>query len=205
MSLQYYIVNDGTQQGPFPAESLPAHGLTGDSYIWREGLPGWTKARDLPELSSLLYGTPSSTYQQEEQASAYAQPQTPPPYQQPYQQPHQGYNPGNDPYRQYGRSEEPVPHTNWLPWAIVATVVSFCLSCIGMIFGIVGIVQANKANTFYDRGWTQRGDQCNSTAKTMTIIAFVLAVIGLIVGIVNFSSGGIDEYRELMEEISRYN
>lgn len=187
MSLQYYIVNDGTQQGPFPAESLPAHGLTGDSYIWREGLPGWTKARDLPELSSLLYGTPSTA--------------TPPPYQQTYQ----GYNPGNDPYRQYGRSEEPVPHTNWLPWAIVATVVSFCLSCIGMIFGIVGIVQANKANTFYDRGWTQRGDQCNSTAKTMTIIAFVLAVIGLIVGIVNFSSGGIDEYRELMEEISRYN
>lgn len=183
MSLQYYIVNDGVQQGPYPAESLPTHGLTADSYIWREGLPGWTKARDLPELASFL-GT---------------QPTPPPPYQQ---QPYQDYNPGNDPYRQYGRSEEPVPHTNWLPWAIVATVVSFCLSCIGMIFGIVGIVQANKANTFYDRGWAQRGDQCNSTAKTMTIIAFVLAAIGLIVGVVNFSTGGIDEYRDIMEQIS---
>ncbi len=79
-----------------------------------------------------------------------------------------------DPYRDDSRYGEPVPHTNWLPWAVVATVAAFLLSCIGMIFGIIGIVQANKANTAYQRGDFSIGDSANSTARLMTIIAFVL-------------------------------
>ena len=71
-------------------------------------------------------------------------------------------------------------HTNWLPWAIAATIVGLLFSCIGAVFGIIGIVQANKANTFYGMGDDAEGDRVNSNARIMTIIAFVLAGIGLI-------------------------
>ena len=70
--------------------------------------------------------------------------------------------------------------TNWLPWAIVATVAGFFTSCIGAIFGIIGIVQANKANSFYAQGFDAEGDAANSNAKTMTIIGLIFAGIGIL-------------------------
>jgi hypothetical protein len=71
-------------------------------------------------------------------------------------------------------------HTNWLPWAIVATIAGFLCSCIGAVFGIIGIVNANKANTFYAQGDEASGNQANNTAKIMTIISLVVAGVGLI-------------------------
>ena len=60
-------------------------------------------------------------------------------------------------------------------------MVGFFTSCIGAIFGIVGIVQANKANTCYARGLEPEGDAANANAKVMTIIGLVLAALGLLV------------------------
>ena len=75
-----------------------------------------------------------------------------------------------------------------MPWAIVGTIVGALFSCIGMIFGIIGIVKANNANKAYAVGDETGGDMNNSSAKTMTIIALVLAGIGLIVNLVWFGS-----------------
>lgn len=107
--------------------------------------------------------------------------------QPPYGQPNQGYdNPynrpqppyGQNPYNPYNPYRQNLP-TNWLPWAIGATIVGFLFSCIGAIFGIIGIIQANKANTFYATQDDFEGDRCNSNAKTMTIIGYCLAGLGL--------------------------
>ena len=140
------------------------------------------------------YGQPQQPYGQPQQP--YGQPQ--PPYgqpQQPYGQPQQPYGQPQQPYGQpqppYGQPQpygNPVPHTNWMPWAIVGTIVGALFSCIGMIFGIIGIVKANNANKAYAVGDETGGDMNNSSAKTMTIIALVLAGIGLIVNLVWFGS-----------------
>ena len=147
------------------------------------------------------YGQPQQPYVQPQQP--YRQPQQPygqpqQPYgqpQQPYGQPQQPYGQPQQPYGQpqppYGQPQpygNPVPHTNWMPWAIVGTIVGALFSCIGMIFGIIGIVKANNANKAYAVGDETGGDMNNSSAKTMTIIALVLAGIGLIVNLVWFGS-----------------
>lgn len=91
---------------------------------------------------------------------------------------HEGYY---EQERRYQNDYRPGIRTNWLPWAIVATVVGFFTSCIGAIFGIIGIVQSSKANNLYARGYDVEGDAANSNAKTMTIIGLILAGIGVLV------------------------
>lgn len=89
-----------------------------------------------------------------------------------YHHQHQNYqNPNQNRYQQ------DIPHTNWLPWAIVTTVVSIFTNCLALVFGIIAIVQANKANNCYAQGKQYEGDSANSNAKIMTIIGLVL--IGL--------------------------
>lgn len=64
--------------------------------------------------------------------------------------------------------------------AIIGTVIGALFSCIGLIFGIIAINSAGKANSAYQMGDYVNGASYNSTAKTMTIISYVLAGIGLI-------------------------
>ncbi len=64
--------------------------------------------------------------------------------------------------------------------AIVGTVTGALFSCLGMIFGIIGIVYANKANQFFNMAREKEGATANSTAKVMTIISLVIAAAGLI-------------------------
>lgn len=50
MATLYYMIIEGRQAGPFPAEALKAQGLMPDTYVWREGLQNWVAASQLPEL-----------------------------------------------------------------------------------------------------------------------------------------------------------
>ena len=59
---QWYLAVDGAQQGPFEPGALPgqvsAGALTRDTLVWRNGMSQWTAAGQVPELASLLGGTP---------------------------------------------------------------------------------------------------------------------------------------------------
>ena len=50
---EYYILIGTEQQGPLSTEDLRGR-VTPQTYVWREGLPDWIRAGDLPELSGLL-------------------------------------------------------------------------------------------------------------------------------------------------------
>lgn len=197
METTYYIIVDGQQQGPLVHDELKFRYITPETYIWREGLEGWVKAGTLPELSDLF--TPAQPkpdtprYPTSQQMSGQ-QPSYQPPYGQGYNRPYQ--QPGSGQYY-----EEPIAHTNWLPWAIVATVLGFCTSCIGSVLGIIGIVYANKANDFYNRGNRAEGERNNNTARTCTIIGLVLAGIGLIGSIALLRSGTAANMVEILNAI----
>lgn len=150
----WYAMLNGRQTGPLPLETLVAMGLTASTPVWRPGMADWTEASRVPEVMSRLAGS------------------VPPPHygdwaRQAPQTPWQQGAPGQVPF-------------NWLPWAIVATVAGFLTSCIGAVFGIIAIINANKANTLYSAGQQARADQANSTAKTMTVLGLIFAGLGLI-------------------------
>ena len=67
---------------------------------------------------------------------------------------------------------------NWLVPAIISAVVAFMFSCIEVVFGIIAVVKASKANSLYQQQMYEEAEAQNSTAKTMTIIAFVFGGIG---------------------------
>lgn len=209
MNEQYFIIVDGQQKGPYPREVLRIQGMTPDTYVWREGMEGWAQASSMPELTALFAENQETIFPDVAQEPQQPQcgPQQPqygrqPNYgtQQPQygpqpqygQQPQYGPQPqyGQQPY--YGQPQYGNPyqqnmmnnvrtHTNWLPWAIVSTVLNCMFSCIGMIFSIIGIVQANKANNLYQMGNNAEADATNSNAKVMTIISLVLAGLGVLV------------------------
>lgn len=197
---QYYMVIDEKSTGPFTLDEVILHPrLTKDTLVWKPGIENWVPAHTLSEL-----------YPAFSKNESQAQEQVPPEYNQPPRQEYPGYNPNNQQENQeynrfannpqynthhtyhnhnryyerqdrYQNGYRPAFRTNWLPWAIVATIVGFFASCIGAIFGIIGIVQANRANTLYAQGFDREADAANSNAKIMTIIGLVFAGIGIIV------------------------
>lgn len=177
---------NGQQVGPLSFEELRLQNLTPESMVWREGLTEWVAASSIPELSPILLANTAETVKAPHQPghSSYAeQPNYP---QQPYQQPQQSYNNSySQPYNQgnYNPIGNPIPHTNWLPWAIITTIISTCTTCIGLFLGIIAIIYASRANTFYNNGQKADGDAANSTARILTIINIVLCIIGIIVSL----------------------
>lgn len=177
--MEYYIMVNGAQEGPYPKEMLRMKGLTADSYVWCAGLPTWVKASDVPELASMLEDSAFGGYAQAPTES------TAPPQQPQYGYgPQPQYAPGMNPRDSYGRPER-IPHFDWQGWAIAGTILGFLTSLVGGIFGIIGIVQANKANEAYARGDKYLGDAANSSAKVMTIIS--LAISGIVIGLIILS------------------
>ncbi len=161
----YYAMIGERRIGPASIVSLIEAGATAQTDVWCEGMPQWQPAGMVPEFSEALRRHSERAYSSyRQQGNAYYSPQQPP------------YAPA-------------VPHTNWMGWAIAGTVLGFFCSCIGGIFGIIGIVQANKANTAYAMGNQAMGDSANSTARIMTIISLVLAGAGLIGNILLGVSG----------------
>lgn len=155
MNRQYYLHINGNQIGPLPYDQLLAAGLTPQTKVWFEGAPGWVDASTVPELRSLFTS----------QGPTVA--------------------PGMDAYQSNTpTSDYPAGWVNWMPWAIVGTILGGLTTCLGLIFGIIGMSYANKANKMIKHGFLQEAIAANSTAKTMTILSLVLAGIGIIGSII---------------------
>ncbi len=49
----YYILKDNHKTGPFTLEELRDLKITKKTYVWYEGLFGWTKAEEILELTEI--------------------------------------------------------------------------------------------------------------------------------------------------------
>lgn len=81
------------------------------------------------------------------------------------------------------------PPRDYMALAIVATVVGFCTSCIGLITGIIAIVMASKSRKAYAMGDVVTGASAASTAKTLIIVTFVIAILGLVINLIMLATG----------------
>ncbi|MCH5232643.1 MAG: DUF4339 domain-containing protein [Muribaculaceae bacterium] len=200
----FAMINGERQVGPRTISELFEEGLDGDTPVWRGGMDNWFPAAQLPEFApyfrmppinkgsnrgfgETVTGTPPYNADQKPERTDFAN--------NPQYNPHHNYNNRNTGYSNgsnetryyYNEGRQFYDHgnytpmrTNWLPWAIGATVVGFFFSCIGAIFGIIGIVQANKANSLYAMHRHGEARQADNNAKIMTIIGYVFAGLGIL-------------------------
>jgi len=69
--MDFYLIVNGQQQGPFTIEELAKRGITPESEVWAEGMDDWKQAGDVPELTAVLQ---QQQFNQHQQAQAAATP-----------------------------------------------------------------------------------------------------------------------------------
>ena len=159
---EWYYARGNQQQGPVALQVIQEMLRTGqiqpNDLVWKQGLPNWLAASQVPELYA---GQPGAAAQQP------APPYAPAPQQYPqpggYAQP--GYFPAQQPYQ-----GEPVP--NYLVQAILVTL--FCC----LPFGIVSIVYAAQVNTKLAAGDYAGALDSSQKAKTWSLWSFGIGLVG---------------------------
>ncbi|MBD9370217.1 CD225/dispanin family protein [Xanthomonas sp. XNM01] len=95
----------------------------------------------------------------------------------------------------------PIP--NHLAWAIISTVLATCLCCPLGLVGIVAIVFSSKVNSLMNQGDFDGARRASANAKTWCWVATALAIIGLLWTVYFFSTGGMAEYQQIMQQIEQ--
>mgnify|MGYP005850141005 CR=1 FL=1 len=54
----WFLSRNGLNFGPFTVEQLVPNGLNAQTYVWRQGMAGWLRAAEVPELASVLASVP---------------------------------------------------------------------------------------------------------------------------------------------------
>ena len=159
----WFIVYNGQQVGPMEKEQMLSYGLNPNSRVWREGMPEWVFAYNVPELMEMI-----------SQNREYA-PQ--PPYPQ-----GGGYGMG-------GYSE---PQQNNNICAIIGMILGILSLCtifsiwFSLSFAIAGLVLSiiGRKNP-YQRGMATAGLVCS----IITLALFALGIIFLVTfGVALFSA-----------------
>lgn len=174
---QYYYASGDQQLGPFTIEELKSKNLNKDVYVWYEGLSDWTRAGDLPELSSLF----EVTYDTPQQPTV--NPTPPPPANTGYQQPQ---NQGG--YQQQYQQPQGVKPKTWLVESILSTL--FC--CLPA--GIAGIVFASKVDTLWAQGDIAGAEKASKDAKLWTTISFGVGLVFIVLYMIVVIGGALSGF-----------
>jgi len=90
-----------------------------------------------------------------------------------------------------------------MAWAIVSTILGFCLCCPALITGIVAIVFSSKVNGLLNQGDLDGARRASAQAKTWCWVTTALAIIGLLINVYVFSTGGMEQYMQMMEQVQQ--
>ena len=100
-------------------------------------------------------------------------------------------------------SAAPGSVPNHMAWAIVSTILGFCLCCPALITGIVAIVFSSKVNGLLNQGDLDGARRASAQAKTWCWVTTALAIIGLLINVYVFSTGGMEQYMQMMEQVQQ--
>ena len=152
--MKYYMHIGGQQVGPYEENELPSHGLTASTMVWREGMPDWVAASQVPELSHLL----------------------PPSQQPPRYQPQPGYGP----QQPYG-VQPPMPDT-YMVWAVLVTV--FCCLPFGIVSIVKASQVSSLYNQGRYQEAVAASEAAKKWAIWSAIVGVVLSIIVIVLQIV---------------------
>ena len=157
--MKYYMHIGGQQVGPYEENELPSHGLTASTMVWREGMPDWVAASQVPELSHLL----------------------PPSQQPPSYQPQPGYGP----QQPYG-AQPPMPDT-YMVWAILATLL--CCLPFGIVSIVKASQVSSLYNQGRYQEAVAASEAAKKWAIWSAIVGVVLSIIGFFLGLYGSLAG----------------
>ena len=116
--MEFHLIRNGKQEGPFTIEELGQQGITPESEVWAPGMADWKQAGDVPELTAVLQRAEFEASQQAariaENQAIPGQPYDPivPPTQAPPQVP------------RYGDVPEEPKKSGCTPWLIAALILA---------------------------------------------------------------------------------
>ena len=157
--MKYYMHIGGQQVGPYEENELPSHGLTASTMVWREGMPDWVAASQVPELSHLL----------------------PPSQQPPSYQPQPGYGP----QQPYG-ARPPMPDT-YMVWAILVTLL--CCLPFGIVSIVKASQVSSLYNQGRYQEAVAASEAAKKWAIWSAIVGVVLSIIGFFLGLYGSLAG----------------
>ena len=116
--MEFHLIRNGKQEGPFTVEELSQQGITPESEVWAPGMADWMQAGDVPELTAVLQ---RAEFEAAQQAARIAENQTP--TGQPYEPP---VAPSQVPPQvpRYGGPAEPEKKSGCTPWLIAGLILA---------------------------------------------------------------------------------
>ena len=117
--MEFHLIKNGKQEGPFTVEELSQQGISPESEVWAPGMADWQQAGDVPELTAVLQRAEFEASQQAARAAenqaTVGQPYDPvvPPTQAPPQVP-----------PRWPAQDEVKKKSGCTPWLIAALVLA---------------------------------------------------------------------------------
>lgn len=156
--MEFHLIRNGKQEGPFSVEELSQQGITPESEVWAPGMADWKQAGDVPELTAVLQRAEFEASQQAARAAenqvTTGQPYEPsvPPTQVPPQVPRYG-----------GVPEEPKK-SGCTPWLIAGLILAILFGT--MVFTCPNEQDHEKAIQEVTKEWV--GDKVDDNLGSIT-------------------------------------
>lgn len=112
--MEFHLIRNGKQEGPFSVEELAQLGITPESEVWAPGMADWKQAGDVAELTAVLQ---RAEFEAAQAAARSTENQTP------IGQPYDPQVPPTVPPR-YPIKDEPKKKSGCTPWLITALILA---------------------------------------------------------------------------------
>ena len=156
--MEFHLIRNGKQEGPFTVEELAQKGLTPESEVWAPGMADWQQAGDVPELTAVLQRAEFEASQQAARAAENQptmgqpyEPATPPSYNSPQVPP------------RYPIQEE-KKKSGCTPWLIAALILAILFGT--MVFTCPGRADHEAAIQEVTKAWV--GDKVDENLGSIT-------------------------------------
>ena len=162
--MEFHLIRNGKQEGPFSVEELAQQGLNPESQVWAPGMSDWQQAGDVPELTAVLQRAEFEASQQAarnaENQVATGQPYEPPvsPSQAPPQVP-----------PSYPVQPEPQKKSGCTPWLVAALILAILFAT--MVFTCPSREDHEAAIQEVTKAWV--GDKVDENLSGITGIGGV--------------------------------
>ena len=157
--MEFHLIRNGKQEGPFTVEELSQQGITPDSEVWAPGMKDWMQAGDVPELTAVLQ---RAEFEASQQAARMAENQ--PTMGQPYEPPvAPSQAPPQVPPR-YPAQEEPKKKSGCTPWLLAALILAILFAT--MVFTCPDRQKHEEAIQEVTKAWV--GDKVDENMGNIT-------------------------------------
>jgi hypothetical protein len=157
--MEFHLIRNGKQEGPFTVEELSQQGINPDSEVWAPGMSDWMQAGDVPELTAVLQ---RAEFEASQQAARMAENQ--PTMGQPYEPPvAPSQAPPQVPPR-YPAQEEPKKKSGCTPWLLAALILAILFAT--MVFTCPDRQKHEEAIQEVTKAWV--GDKVDENMGSIT-------------------------------------